>query len=106
MPGRSTYALNTGCYGLKIKPLEFQKIKDRILHTTKNTFTFTDDILIVIIGMKEEHMTQVDAVVKVIDEAGVRLKLEKCQIAKRDTERLGNTLSAEGIKPIKVQVRP
>ena len=58
-------------------PREFQKIMDQMLHTTKNTYTFIDDIFIVTKGTKEEHMTQVENVVNVLDEAGVRLKLEK-----------------------------
>ena len=79
---------------------EFQKIMDQILHTTLSTFTFKDDILIVTKGTKEEHMTEVENVVKALDEAGFRVKLEKCQIANGNTELLCYKLSAEGIKPI------
>ena len=61
----------------------------QILHTTKNTFTIIVAILIATKGTKEEHITQVEDVVKLLDEAGVRLKLEKCQNAKRNTEWLG-----------------
>ena len=34
-------------------------------------------------------MRQVEDVIKVLDEAGARLKWEKCQIAKRNTVWLG-----------------
>ena len=40
-----------------------------------------------------------------MDEAKVRLKLEKCQIAKKNTEWLGYKLSEEGIKPIEEKVQ-
>ena len=40
-----------------------------------------------------------------IDEGGFRLKAEKCQIAKSETEWLGYQLSAEGIKPVDDKVQ-
>ena len=78
---------------------------DQILHKTKNTFTFINDILIVTKGTKEEHLKQIEDVIKVLDEAKVLLKLEKCQIAKKNTEKLGYKLLEEGIKPIEEKVR-
>ena len=54
-----TYAFNTGYYGLTYMPLEFQKIMDQRLHTTKNTYTFIVDIPIATKGTKEKHMRQV-----------------------------------------------
>ena len=100
-----TYAFNIGFYGRTIMPLKFQKIMDQILHKTKNTFTFIDDILIVTKGTKEEHLKRVEDVIKVLDEAKVRLKLEKRQIAKKNTELLGYKLSEEGLKPIEEKVQ-
>ena len=50
-------------------------------------------------------MTQVENVVRVLDEAGVHLKLEKCQIAKRNTEWIDYKLSAEGIKSMKEKIQ-
>ena len=67
-----TYAFNTGYYGLTIMPPEFQTIMDNILHTTKNTFVFLDDILIVAKGNKESHMKKVEEVLTVLDQAGIR----------------------------------
>ena len=60
-----TYAFNTGYYELTIMPLEFQQIMDQILHTTKNTYTFIIDILIVTRGTKDKYMRQVEDVIKV-----------------------------------------
>ena len=78
-----TYAFNTGYYGLTILPPEFQKIMDNILHSTKNTFVFRDDILLVTKGNEEPHMKKVEEVLTVLDQAGIRLKIEKCKLAKR-----------------------
>ena len=59
---------------------------DKILQNVQNTFTFIDNILVVTKGSKEEHIKQVDNVMKIPDEAGIRLKEEKCQIAQSETE--------------------
>ena len=67
---------------------------DRILHNTKNTFSFIDHILIVTKGDHKKKM----------DEAGIRLKAGKCQIAKSETEWLAYILSADGIKLVDKQI--
>ena len=92
--GESTviYAFITGYYGLTIMPPKFQKIMDIILHSLKSTFVLLDDILIVTKGNTESHMKKVEEVLTVIDQAGIRLKIEKCKIAKRETEWLGYKL--------------
>ena len=91
-----TYAFNTGCYGLLIMLAEFQKITFK----THSTFAFIDDILIVTKRTKQQHMMKQEEVMKGLDEAGVRLKLEKCRIAQKNTQRLGYQLTESGEKPV------
>ena len=83
--GESTerYTFNTEFYRLTIMPPEFQKIMDNILHKTKNTFSFINDILIVTKAPKKEHLKKVEEAIKVLDEAGVRLKTEKYKSANK-----------------------
>ena len=95
-----TYALNTGFYVLTIMPPEFQKIMDKLLHKTRKTFVFIEDILIVTEGTLQQHIEKLQEVIKSLDEAGVWLKLEKCKIAQAKIKRLGYKLSANGKKPI------
>ena len=90
-----TYAFKTWYYGLATMPPEFQKIMDKILHKTKNTFSFIDDILVVTKEKKEENMVTVEETINAMDEAGIRLKIGKCKIAKPDTEWLGYKMSME-----------
>ena len=54
---------------------------DKILHKTKNTISFIDDIWVVTKGTKEEHMVTVEETNKAMDETGILLKIEKCKIA-------------------------
>ena len=86
-------------------PPVVQKIMDQTLINVRNTFAFIDDI--VTGGTKEQHMTKVDEVLKVLDEAGIRLKLEKCKFAQEKTEWVGYKLSESGRKPIddKIQAK-
>ena len=47
---------------------------------------YTDDILIVTKGTKQEHINKVKEVLKVLDEANLQLKVEKCTIAQESIE--------------------
>ena len=100
-----TYVFNTGCYGLTIMPPEFQKIMDTVLINIRNTFTFIDDILIVTKGTHQQHIEKVEEVLRTLDEAVIRLKLEKCKIAQTETEWLGYKLTANGVKPIDEKIQ-
>ena len=54
---------------------------DQILINIRNTFAFIDDFLIVTKGRKEYRMAKVEGVQKILEEACIRLKLEKRRIA-------------------------
>ena len=62
---------------------EFQKIMDKVLHKKTQTFSFIDDILIVTKGSNADHLKEVEDTIKALDNAGIRIKLEKCNIAKK-----------------------
>ena len=105
---KGTYVFNTGYYSLTIMPPVFHKIMDQILINIRNTFAFIDDILFVTKRTKEQHIAKVKEVLKVLDEAGIRLKLEKCKFAQEKTEWLGYKLSESRVRPIdeKIQAIP
>ena len=86
-------------------PQKFRKIMDKQLHNTQNTFAFGDDILIVTKGTKQQHMDKLEEVLKTLDEAGMRLKLEKCRIPQTKTEWLGYKLSEKGVKLIDEKIQ-
>ena len=67
-------------------PLEIQKILDQLLLNIRNTFAFIEELLIVTKGSKEQHMEKLEEVMRTLDEAGFRLKLEKCKSAQEQTE--------------------
>ena len=76
-----TYRFLTGFYGLTVTPTEFQKIMGNLLVRFREVFVFNDDILIVTKGTKNEHMTKVRKIFKVLDLANLQIKADKCKIA-------------------------
>ena len=81
-----TYAFKIGFYGLTTMPSEFQKLKDNLFHNLKKHVYTSDDISIVTRESKEDHLKTVEVTFQVLDEAGIRLKTEKCSIAKTQLE--------------------
>ena len=78
---------------------------DKISHNTQNTFTFIDNILFVTKGSKQQHLDKEEEVLKILDEAGFRLKEDKCKNAQTETERLGFKLTASEVAPIAGKVQ-
>ena len=105
--GKATgmYRFITGLYGLTIMRTDFQKIIDRFFYWLPNTYTFTDNNLIVTKGTKVEHWLMVKNVSERLDKSNIRLKLGKCKCAEKNTEWLGFYLLKTGIKPISSEVQ-
>ena len=100
-----TYRFVTGFYGLTVMPTEFQKVMDLLLARFREVFVFIDDILIVTKGTKQEHLDKVREILKVIDDAELRLKEGKCNFAKQEIEWLGFKLTNSGISPFNSNVQ-
>ena len=61
---------------------------------------YIDDILIVTKGTKQQHMNKVREVLKILDDANLQLKAEKCVVAQESIEWLGFKLTRTGISPV------
>ena len=92
-----TCRFQTGFYGLKDMPVEFQIAMDYTLIGLKNTYYFLDDILIVSKGSEEEHKEYVRNCFKRLDEENLRIKLPKCLFSKLENDSLGYRFSQLGI---------
>ena len=86
-------------------PTEFQKLMDLTLANVNSVFVYIDDVLIVIKGTKQEHLNKVREVLKILDEANLQLKAEKCIIAQESIEWLGYKLTRTGISPVNAKVQ-
>ena len=88
-----------------VMPTEFQKLMDITLANVNSVFVYIDDILIVTKGTKQDHLTKVREVMKILDEAKLQLKAEKCIIAQESIEWLGFKLTRTGISPINAKAQ-
>ena len=80
-------------------PTEFQKLMDLTLANINIVFVYIDDILIVTSGTKQQHMNKVREVLKILHDANLQLKAEKCLLAQECIEWLGYKLTRTGISP-------
>ena len=75
-----------------------------ILRGMSNVCVFIDDILIS--GETEAtHLKTVEEVLGKLNEAGLRLKREKCAFMLNSVEYLGHNISADGLRPTEEKIR-
>ena len=95
-----TYRFQTGFYGLKDTPAEFQKAMDYTLIGLINTFCLLDDILIVSKGSLEDHRCYAMNCLKRLDDENLRINLPNCHFGKLEIDWLGYHISLSGISPL------
>ena len=84
--------------GLSSAPATFQ----RLMQSTMSNFIFQfllvylDDLL-VYSKTFDEHLAHLDRLLQRIIDAGLKLKMDKCQFLRRQVHYLGHTISAEGV---------
>ena len=86
---------------LKNAPASFQRMMDEVLHeavTMGYCMVYMDDI-VVFSKTEQEHIEHVRRVFQLIDQANLRMKIEKCDFAQAEIELLGFTVSASGLTP-------
>ena len=91
-------------FGIAAAPGTFQEMMTKVLGKIKGAMVYLDDILIYS-RSKEKHYTILGEVLKAIEEAGLRINPEKCQIIKEEIRFLGHIISKEGVQtdPSKIQ---
>lgn len=89
-----TYRYTRMPFGLRNAPATFQRALDVILSEVKWRFclVYIDDI-IVFSNDNETHLDQLDHVMTLLEEAGVKLKLKKCFFFRGSVEYLGHVIS-------------
>lgn len=110
---KTAFSVNNGKYeftrlpfGLKNAPSIFQRALDDILrnHIGKSCYVYIDDIII--FGKDEqEHFKNLEVIFKTLEEANMKIQLDKCEFLQDNVEFLGFIVSSDGIKtnPKKVQ---
>ena len=91
-------------FGLKNSAQAFQRLMDSIFRDLSYTFVYLDDILIASSSAKE-HMDDLRAVCKRIQDFGLVIRLEKCLFGVRSIEFLGHQISQQGTIPLPSKVK-
>lgn len=83
-------------YGIACAPAKFQRIMESLLGGLEGVAVFLDDIIVC--GKNtEEHLNRLGNVFKILDEANLKIKREKCDFFKRSITYLGHKIDGEGL---------
>ena len=91
-------------FGITTAPSLWQRAMAQVLSGLSGVVYYIDDILVT--GRtREEHITNLRAVLQRIREHGLRLKESKCQFFTKELEFLGHNISPQGVKPTNSRVK-
>ena len=86
-------------FGVVSAPAIFQRTMETLLKDLHMTCVCIDDILVAGKTL-QDHLNNLTAVLNRFQDAGLRLKREKCSFCVPNVEYLGHVISAEGLKAL------
>ena len=99
-------------FGIAPAPAIFQRTMDTILQGIPHVLCYIDDLLITGVDDKE-HLSNLEEVLKRLQQQGIRLKSHKCHFMRESVEYLGHRIDSQGlhttsekIKAIQLAPRP
>ncbi|XP_056132701.1 uncharacterized protein K02A2.6-like, partial [Lampris incognitus] len=100
---KGMYVYHRLSYGVSSAPSMFQNVMDQILQGLEHVTCFLDDILVT--GRtREEHLRNLDEVLRRLESYGVRVKRAKCDFMQEKVEYLGHLIDKEGLHPTETKV--
>ncbi|GAA6092348.1 uncharacterized protein K02A2.6, partial [Tachysurus ichikawai] len=94
---RGLFVYNRLPFGVSSAPSIFQRIMENIMKDL-DVVVYLDDLLVT--GRtKQEHLLRLQAVLKRLQETGLRVKKSKCEFGKKQIEYLGFVLDSKGLPP-------
>ena len=98
--GTGLHQFKVMAMGLKNASATFQRLMELVLSglDAKTCLVYLDD-LVIFSRTEEEHLNALEAVFERIRAAGLKLKPQKCHIAKREVTFLGHLVTENGIRP-------
>ena len=85
-------------FGISAAPAIFQRTMENVLQGIPGVCVYVDDILVTSKN-EEGHLRTLDAAMVRLEEAGLRLRRDKCAYLLDSVEYLGHVITAEGLKP-------
>ena len=83
-------------FGVSAAPAIFQRTMDTILQGVPHTVCYLDDILVTG-STQQEHLENLDEVLKRLRDQGARVKKSKCAFLQKSVEFLGHRIDSEGL---------
>ncbi|CAB0012174.1 unnamed protein product [Nesidiocoris tenuis] len=91
------------CFGISNSPDEFQEVMERLLQGIKGVKVLLDDI--VVSGQNaKEHNSRLEAVLRVLQNANLRVKPAKCKFSQPAIEYLGHIFDKDGCHPTRKHI--
>ena len=85
-------------FGISSAPGIFQRVIESLLQGIPKVVVYLDDILVTG-STDEEHLQNLAEVLKRIQQAGLRLKKEKCEFLAKSVVYLGHMIDEKGLHP-------
>lgn len=87
-------------FGLKNGPATFQRAMNNVLHGLIGNicYVYLDDIIVVGFNL-DNHIENLQEVLKRLSQFNLKIQLDKCEFLKRETEFLGHIITQDGVKP-------
>lgn len=101
---KGLFKYNRLAFGVASSPGIFQRTMDNLLRNLPHVAVYLDDILVTG-STEEEHLRNLDQVLRRLSEAGLRLKRRKCVFQAQSVTYLGHRISAQGLSPVEEKVR-
>uniref|UniRef100_A0AAV2K5K2 Gypsy retrotransposon integrase-like protein 1 n=1 Tax=Knipowitschia caucasica TaxID=637954 RepID=A0AAV2K5K2_KNICA len=95
---KGLFQVNRLPFGVSSSPAIFQRMMEGLLSRIPNVAVYLDDILLT--GRSDhEHLETLNEVLRRLQEAGLRLKRNKCAFLEREAEFLGHKVDSAGLHP-------
>ena len=94
---------NRLAFGISSAPGIFQRCMENLFKDFQDVFCFLDDILLISKNYKE-HEILLNKVFKRLEEKGIKLRADKCEIGVPEVEYLGFKITKEGLLPTSKKV--
>ncbi|XP_036002862.1 uncharacterized protein K02A2.6-like [Fundulus heteroclitus] len=101
---KGLFKYNRLAFGVASSPGIFQRTMDNLFQNLPHVAVYLDDILVTG-STEEEHVRNLDQVLRRLSEAGLRLKRSKCVFQAQSVTYLGHRISAQGLSPVEEKVR-
>ena len=95
---RGLYQFTRLPFGIASAPAQFQRVMDTILQGVQGSLCYIDDIMVTGTS-KEEHLQNLEEVLKRLQAHGIRMKKKKCHLMQDTVEYLGHLIDADGKRP-------